>query len=99
MFTSRLAWSFHAVCLLVLVSLPVFSQSPLSLSGCVQDQTHLPIAGANVTLTRSDNADRFQTQTGEKGCFAASVRPGNYQLRILADGFAPFEKHVSVESS
>jgi len=96
MFTSRRAWGFRAVCLLVF-SLPVFSQSSPSISGCVQDQTRLPIAGATVTLTRSDNANRFQAQTGEKGCFAANVRPGNYRLRILADGFAPFEKEVAVE--
>ena len=78
MFTSRRAWGFRAVCLLVF-SLPVFSQSSPSISGCVLDQTRLPIAGATVTLTRSDNADRFQAQTGEKGCFAANVRSGNYR--------------------
>lgn len=100
MFRSRLAWICHAFCLFsVLCCIPAFSQTTPSVSGCVEDPSHLRIPGASVTLTSSDQSDHFQAQTDEKGCFSIDVRPGNYQLRVLAAGFSSFENSIAVESS
>lgn len=99
MFKSRLACACHVVCLLFLFSVPLLSQASSAVSGCVQDPSHLPIRGATVSLTGSDTAARFQTQTDEKGCFAVDARSGKYQLRILAEGFSPFEKDITGENA
>jgi outer membrane cobalamin receptor len=99
MFTSRLAWLGHAACLLFLCSIPLFSQSSPTVSGCVEDQTHSAIRGAIVSLAGSDRATRIQTQTDEKGCFAIVAPAGKYHLRILAEAFSPFEKDVAVEGA
>src|SRR5215471_18336698 len=99
MFRSRLAWLGHAVCLLFLCSIPLFSQSSPSVSGCVEDQTHSAIRGATVSLAGSDRATRIQTQTDEKGCFAIVAPAGKYHLRILVEAFSPFEKDVAVEGA
>ena len=100
MFTSRLAWLSRAVCLLFLSSVPsvpLFSQSSPSVSGCVEDQTHLAIRGAAVSLVSADRSTHLQTQTDEKGCFGFAASAGKYRLRVLAEAFSTFEKDIVVE--
>ena len=100
MFRPRLAWLGHAVLLFLSVSISVFAQSGAPVSGCVQDPSHAVIRGAAAVLTSSDDSTRFQAQTDEKGCFAfASVKPGKYKIRILAEAFSPYENDVDVPNS
>ena len=94
MLTPRIARLCCAVSLLILTSVPVVSQSPGSVSGCVVDPSHAVIRGAIIFL------NSLQTQTDEKGCFAfTGVRPGTYQLKILAESFSPYEKEIAFEDS
>ena len=98
MFETRVPWLCHAVSLFLFTCTPVSAQPPAAVSGCVEDSTHAVIPGATVILTSSDRPARFQAQTDEKGCFAlAGVRSGEYQLRILAEAFSPYEKDLAVE--
>ena len=100
MFAPRFARLCRAVSVFLFISIPAFGQSQASISGCVQDPSHAAIRGASITLTSSDNRARFQTQTGEKGCFRISdVQSGKYQLRILAEAFSPYEKELAVENA
>ena len=100
MVTSRQPWLCCVVFLLFFASVPVFGQSPSSVSGCVQDPSHAVIRGASISLTRLDNSGRLQTQTDEKGCFTlSSVSSSKYRLEILAESFSPYEKDLVVENS
>src|SRR5262249_904254 len=100
MFTSRQPWLCRAVFPLFFASVPVFGQSPSSVSGCVQDPTHVLIRGPSISLTRLNNSGRLKTQTDEKGCFTfGAVSSGKYRLDILAESFSPYGKDLVVENS
>ena len=100
MFAPRSAWLCRAFSLFLFSSASVFAQSSASVTGCVQDPSHAVIRGASAALTGSDHSSRFQAQTDERGCFTLrNVKPGKYQLRVLAEAFSPFDKEVIVENS
>src|SRR5439155_25811278 len=100
MFRIRVAWLCHAFSLSLLIGTPLLAQSQASVSGCVEDSSRAAIPGATVILTSSTLAARYQARTDERGCFSLShVRLGNYQLRILAEAFSPFEKDLVVQDA
>src|SRR5262249_40433522 len=91
MTTPRLAWLCRALSLLVFAATPAFADY---VTRCLQDPSRAAIRGASVTLTGSDNAVRIQAQTDEKGCFTIDTEPGRYRIRVLAQGFSPYESDV-----
>jgi vitamin B12 transporter len=98
MYLLRPAWICRAVSLLLFGSLPVFSQSFSSVSGCVQDSSHASVPGAVVVLQGLEASARLQAQTDDKGCFnLTGVRFGKYHLQILAEAFSPYEKDIALE--
>src|SRR5580692_8181506 len=57
-------------------------QNPGSISGTVLDQSGAPVAGAEVTLVREDQAPNRQI-VGDDGQFSfANVSPGTFELKI-----------------
>ncbi len=88
------SWPCHVACLLVFSAISVSAQSVIS--GCVEDSTHAAISGATIIL---DGPKRFQSLTGEKGCFTVSgAANGRYQLTVLAEAFAPFERVLEIQN-
>jgi TonB family protein len=56
-----------------------------------------PIAGAIVTLLGATGASTGSALTGEDGGFALpDLAPGDYRVRVEADGFTPFETPEAV---
>lgn len=95
MFTPRLTWLCHVVSLLLFVSVSAFGQS-----GCVEDSSGGVIRGAAVILSGSGSSARYQSQTGEKGCYSfIGARAGTYRLTILAESFSPYINDVVVSES
>jgi Carboxypeptidase regulatory-like domain/TonB dependent receptor len=65
------------------------SESRFSVSGVVRDQNGALIVGAQVELLRAD-ATRRTVSTGDTGGFTFNrVLPGDYKLRVSAEGFEP----------
>lgn len=51
------------------------------------------MAGARILL---DNIQVFETGFFDKGYFMKDLTPGTYRIRVIRDGFQPWEKEVSV---
>jgi len=77
---------------LALCSNFVFAQATASLRGQVVDEQGAAIVGATVTLVDANNAEKTTT-TNDQGYFLFNaVLPGKYFLRVIASGFAMYEK-------
>jgi len=73
----------------ILLSIPLFAQNA-SVSGEVVDPQHASVRGATVTLTHISTQVKVETKTDERGDFILPpVAPGYYELKALAQGFAP----------
>ena len=60
-----------------------------NISGTVIDTTGAVVAGARLTLTRTDQVSSREVLSGGNGeFFFANVLPGTFQIRITASGFA-----------
>ena len=85
---------FSAV-LMLLVSLSIFiiAQSfTESLSGAVKDQAGALLKGATVTLTAIATSRTRTTTTNDAGEYSfPNLPPGEYRIRITADGFTTQE--------
>ena len=80
------------LCPWILIALPSLfpaaAQPPAaSLDGKAIDSTQAPIAGAQVTAMRADGTVA-RTRTDPNGGFSLSLAPGEYVLKVTADGFA-----------
>lgn len=66
--------------------------------GIVVDAEGNPVQGAKVTLTFSENKTTvFEATSGKKGEWAfIGLGSGNWTLSVVAAGFQPFEKMISV---
>jgi vitamin B12 transporter len=80
----------------VLPAAIIFAQTSGAVSGCVRDSSRSVVVGATVVFTEQGSGKRLQTQSDEKGCFAAAVAGGSYRLEIRAEGFAPYERQQAV---
>jgi Carboxypeptidase regulatory-like domain len=94
-----------AACLFVLLSvLPALAQSPQSseseqptaplvpgrINGTIIDQAGTPVFGAQAKLARPDQSSTQEFQTDEDGNFYfTNVPPGDFQITITVQGFAP----------
>jgi len=71
----------------------IVTQSPLR--GKVLDQDRAAVAGVEITASRNGQPDS-STLTDANGEFSLSLEPGEYTLRVSADGFA--EASLTVRS-
>src|SRR5215831_6635594 len=63
---------------------------PGSINGTVVDESGAVIVGAQVTLTFAGQSPPQQGVSGEYGEFSfARVAPGNFEVNVIAPGFAP----------
>ncbi|WP_263416206.1 TonB-dependent receptor [Terriglobus albidus] len=75
-----------------------WAQTSSTVSGNALDTTGALIPHAHVTLQRADGA-ALETESDSSGQFhIANVKPGNYTLRIAADGFQTLEKPLAIPS-
>jgi hypothetical protein len=88
---------FHAAALFAFLSLgcPLMAQAPVAgsaLRGAVLDPQDRAVAGAAVTLTEKAKGLVRQSRSDDSGSFLfPSIEPGAYDLRVLKDGFSPYE--------
>lgn len=66
-----------------------------TITGRVTDSRGDAVSGASVVLTAA-NAAMIAAKTGGDGRFAISTAPGDYELRVSADGFNGFIKRVKL---
>ena len=84
------------------LGLAIFAQANAqgSISGVVKDQNGSVIAGARVTIRSGDSSVGLTTDTSREGAFSfASLLPGEYVLRIIAEGFAHADQTVQVSGA
>ena len=67
-----------------------WAQNTAAISGSIQDAQKALIPGANVTATRVETSESFQTVSDRSGFYAFPVLvPGHYKIAVNKDGFAP----------
>lgn len=73
----------------------VSAQTSGKVGGTVKDQNGAVIAGARVSLTEKGTRKELTTVTDSGGSFTfANIRPGAYEIRVSADGFALHDQTV-----
>src|SRR5271167_5264688 len=88
------------VCLLLAVSVPMFSQSITGrILGTVTDQSGAAVAGATVVLTDVQRGTTRTVVTDDSGNYSApELQPGLYRVRGEAKGFKTVERvNIAVE--
>src|SRR5467141_2405744 len=79
--------------LLLLVSVPAFSQGTARILGTVTDSSGAPIAGARVSITDIDIAATRTLTTDQAGEYnAPALRPGVKKIRAEYKGFKAIER-------
>ncbi len=74
--------------------------SQTRISGIVSDQNNAVIVGARVFLLNSNTRMEKFTSTNSSGVFTFDrVDPGNYEIRVAADGFATQVTPVQVTAA
>jgi len=93
--SGRIFWLITNV-LVVGVSLwQVQAQTPsTSLQGRVLDVSHAPIVGARITAAPDGRASSSSAVSDENGEFTLSLEPGDYTLKIVAEGFVDASQPV-----
>ncbi len=75
-------------------------QAQTSVSGTVKDQNGGVVTGATVTIQHPESRVGLTTTTDRDGEFSFKGLPaGNYNLRVLAHGFAVFEQTVQAKAA
>jgi hypothetical protein len=66
------------------------AQNSAAISGSVQDAQKAQVAGANITVTRTDTGEVHEAISDNSGFFSFPVLlPGYYDVRVAKDGFGP----------
>ncbi len=73
----------------LMLLLPLFAQSKLSLRGQVVDDVDAVIPGAKITLTSASGQPRTVVSEGDGSFMIPEILPGAYQLNVTFDGFKP----------
>ncbi len=92
------------ICLLILMlTAPTFAHAqivgPSSIRGRVVDQNRAAVAGANVVAEADGRAARFTATTDQNGEFSLAVGPGDYTVRVSADGFSEAVESVNLSQT
>lgn len=87
-----------AVCLLCLHA-PLSAQSNYAtLSGTILDSQQAPLPGALVKVVAVGTRAERHASTNDKGIFQIiALLPGDYELSVKAQGFAPYSQSVRLE--
>src|SRR5262245_56837310 len=79
-----------ATLIVLLFSVPAFSQSTGTISGRVTDESAAALPGVTVTATNSATGIARDTVTNAEGLFSLpALQPGTYNVQISLSGFAP----------
>jgi outer membrane cobalamin receptor len=73
------------------------AQTPSQISGRVTDKRGDAVSAARVVAV-ADNQTRGETSADGAGQFTLALPPGDYELRVSADGFSDFRRRVSLSS-
>ena len=91
-----------SVLLGAILALPVVTNAQLTTAdvvGTVTDTTGAVVPNANVTLTNQKTNETRNTQSNGGGQYAFTLLlPGNYSVRIEAQGFTTFTSNVNVSA-
>lgn len=72
--------------------------APVELTGRIADGRGEAITGALITITTNNRIAGTTTTNGE-GRFTLRLAPGEYELRVAADGFSPHTQRVSLNAA
>ena len=97
------SWAVVLIVLLSVAAFPsavAFAQGQTSaLAGQVTDPTGNGIPGAGVTVTNQQTGQKLSAKTDESGRFNfPQLTPGNYSIRVEAQGFRPMRQDDNVIS-
>jgi outer membrane cobalamin receptor len=84
------------LCPLILAAI-ASAQTSSQISGRVTDKRGDAVSGARVVAV-ADNQTRGETSVDGAGQFTLALPPGDYELRVSADGFSVFSRRVSLNS-
>ncbi len=98
--TSSRALQFSLLLLLVSTSLAGAEVIAKSLiRGRVLDPNRAAVAGATVIAEAKGRAAKFSATTDQNGEFSLTVEPGEYTVRVVAEGFSEAMQAVSLSQS
>src|SRR6516225_2415008 len=87
--------------LLLLLPSALLAQSTVStgnINGTVTDPSGAAVAGAKVTITRTDTGVETNATTNSSGAYnSGSITAGNYTVKVQAKGFSTAETAVAVQ--
>src|SRR4051812_32808280 len=70
-----------------------------SIRGRVLDPNHAAVAGARVIAEARGRSAGLSATTDQNGEFSLTVEPGEYTIRVIADGFSEASQTVSLSQS
>jgi len=95
--------SFSIFSVLLLVGLPPVTSAQTTIStgsiqGTITDQSGAVVSGARVTITNKGTGQTFSVTTTSAGTYASgALNPGEYQVRVAAQGFKTAEAPITVQ--
>src|SRR5499433_978830 len=84
------------LCLLIFAAV-ASAQTPSQISGRVTDKRGDAVSNARVVAVAGDQT-KGETSADGAGQFTLALPPGDYELRVSADGFSVFSQRVSLNS-
>ncbi len=101
MTATKLSARILVMSVIALVAIPTsMAQSLISgdIAGTITDPNHAVVPGIPVILRSLDTGATQQTTTSDTGSYQFSLlKPGQYQVSVKSSGFAPAERHVTVQ--
>nr|MBA3785058.1 carboxypeptidase regulatory-like domain-containing protein [Acidobacteriota bacterium] len=92
--------AFLLITICLTVSIAAQSSNQTKVSGSVKDPADAAVAGARIFLLNTKTRMEETTVSGVDGSFAfESVVPGDYEIRVSAEGFAVQNQAVQVTSA
>lgn len=92
-FWQRLLGAMLLTGIVLLVSVPAWSQASTSLRGTITDPSGSAVAGATVVLANNESKTERTATTGEQGGYQfLFVPPGTYSLKVTATGFRAYQQ-------
>jgi hypothetical protein len=98
---SRVLWILSAVCMLILCTVPAFSQlGTSSITGRVTDTTGAVVPGVSIEVVQQSTNFRYLTESNDSGLFRVmSLRSGTYRVSFSLHGFSPLvRENVTVRT-
>jgi tetratricopeptide (TPR) repeat protein len=83
----RLLMVILVVAIAALCVPPVFAQATGTVKGVVKDMNGVPIVGANLEWSNTDNGRKYNLKTNKKGeYFSLGIETGKYKVTLTQDG-------------